>query len=75
MQFWAPQYIKNVKILDSVQMKATNLIAGLEASWEKRLSTPGLTNLEKGRLRGDLTAFTALGSESRGRCCALLLLF
>lgn len=73
MQFCAPQYIKNVKILESVQRKVTNLVAGLEGlSWEKRLSTPGLPSLEKRGLRGDLTALHCYGKGKQSEVLAFI---
>ncbi|RMC12857.1 hypothetical protein DUI87_10382 [Hirundo rustica rustica] len=56
-QFWGPQFKEDVKVLDCIQKRATNLVEGMEGmSCEEWRRTLGLSSSEKKRLNFDLVA-------------------
>ena len=55
VQFWAPQFRKDVELLERVQWKTTEMMRGLQClSYEERLRDLGLFCLEKTERRSHL---------------------
>ncbi|GAB0179848.1 mitochondrial enolase superfamily member 1 [Grus japonensis] len=55
LEFWAPHFKKDVKVLEWIQRRAIKLVKGLEEmSYEKELGTLSFSGLEKRRLKAKL---------------------
>ena len=69
VQFCVPRYKKDIKILDSVQKRATNMVKCLAGkAFEEQLTSLALLNPEKRRLRGGLMvaySFLMRGTEGQ----------
>ena len=73
VEFWAPHFEKDVKVVECIQRRATKLVKELEAtSYEELLRTLGLSILNKRRLRGNLIILYSLLRRGSGERCAEL---
>ena len=63
VQAWRPHLLKDIKVLEKVQRRATRFVEECEGrSYEERLREAGLTTLETRRIRADLVeVFKILG--------------
>ena len=54
-QIWNPHYIKDIKLVEGVQRRATKIVWGMEnLDYEERLNRLGLMRLDRSRVRSDL---------------------
>ena len=55
VQAWSPWYIKDIELIEKVQKRAVDMVAGLKSnSYEGKLNELNLTTLQERRIRGDM---------------------